>query len=330
MGELLRGQGPDLGRFGARFPQPERTMLHVLRMQAREKPDKPWLVFDGVEPLTFGEAQRQVNRVADAIADRHRPRRPRRPVHAQPGRVLPGLLRRDERRRRRRAAQRGRQGRAAGAGDRQVRDQGAGRPRGRAADARGARRPRRGRVARRHRRRPAAAAGARRARRPLQRLGGEPQHGRPPAARQLADGADPVHQRHHRQRQGRRLPAPLPLPLQRDRQRRPGPLRRRRADHAAAAVPRGRAAHRLQLRPARRLHRLPAAEVQRDDLLAGDRRLRRDLRDPARPAGGDPAQDHAKRRPRTSWPSSSACRSRPTARSSSAASTRGSSGRATG
>ncbi len=68
MGELLRGQGPDLGRFGARFPQPERTMLHVLRMQARERPDKAWLVFDGVEPLTFGEAQRQVNRVADAIA----------------------------------------------------------------------------------------------------------------------------------------------------------------------------------------------------------------------------------------------------------------------
>lgn len=67
MGELLRGKGPDLGRFGARFPQPERTMLHVLRMQAREKPDKPWLVFDGAPPLTFGAAQRLVNRVADAL-----------------------------------------------------------------------------------------------------------------------------------------------------------------------------------------------------------------------------------------------------------------------
>lgn len=67
MGELLRGKGPDLGRFGARFPQPERTMLHVLRMQAREKPDKPWLVFDGAPPLTFGTAQRLVNRVADAL-----------------------------------------------------------------------------------------------------------------------------------------------------------------------------------------------------------------------------------------------------------------------
>lgn len=69
MGELLRGKGPDLGRFGARFPQPERTMLHVLRMQARERPDKPWLVFDGADPLTFGAAQRLVNRVAHALAE---------------------------------------------------------------------------------------------------------------------------------------------------------------------------------------------------------------------------------------------------------------------
>jgi crotonobetaine/carnitine-CoA ligase len=68
MGELLRGKGPDLGRFGARFAQPERTMLHVLRMQAEERPEKPWLVFDGADPLTFGAAQRLVNRVADAIA----------------------------------------------------------------------------------------------------------------------------------------------------------------------------------------------------------------------------------------------------------------------
>jgi crotonobetaine/carnitine-CoA ligase len=67
MGELLRGKGPDLGRFGARFDQPERTMLHVLRAQATERPDKPWLVFDGTEPLTFGAAQRIVNRVAHAV-----------------------------------------------------------------------------------------------------------------------------------------------------------------------------------------------------------------------------------------------------------------------
>ena len=68
MGELYRGKGPDLGRFGARFPQPERTMLHVLRMQAAERPDATWLVFDDAAPLTFGEAQRRVNRVADAVA----------------------------------------------------------------------------------------------------------------------------------------------------------------------------------------------------------------------------------------------------------------------
>jgi crotonobetaine/carnitine-CoA ligase len=67
MGELLRGKGPDLGRFGARFAQPERTMLHVLRAQAQERPDKPWLVFEGTEPLTFGAAQRLVSRVAHAI-----------------------------------------------------------------------------------------------------------------------------------------------------------------------------------------------------------------------------------------------------------------------
>jgi crotonobetaine/carnitine-CoA ligase len=67
MGQLLRGKGPDLGRFSARFPQPERTMLHVLRMQAEERPDKTWIVFDGKDRLTYGEAQRRVNLVADAL-----------------------------------------------------------------------------------------------------------------------------------------------------------------------------------------------------------------------------------------------------------------------
>ncbi len=42
-------------------------MLHVLRAQAQERPDKPWLVFDDAEPLTFGAAQRIVNRVAHAV-----------------------------------------------------------------------------------------------------------------------------------------------------------------------------------------------------------------------------------------------------------------------
>ncbi|MEV5848570.1 AMP-binding protein [Streptomyces sp. NPDC051985] len=66
MAELLSGKGPHLGRFGARFRQPQRTMLHVLRAQADERPDKVWLSFEHAE-LTFGEAQRQVNLVADAL-----------------------------------------------------------------------------------------------------------------------------------------------------------------------------------------------------------------------------------------------------------------------
>jgi crotonobetaine/carnitine-CoA ligase len=67
MGELLRGKGPDLGHYGARFPLPERTMLHVLRKQAAERPDATWLVFDEGQSLTFGAAQRRVNQFADAL-----------------------------------------------------------------------------------------------------------------------------------------------------------------------------------------------------------------------------------------------------------------------
>jgi crotonobetaine/carnitine-CoA ligase len=67
MGELLRGKGPDLGTYGARFPLPQRTMLHVLRRQAAERPDATWLVFDEGAPLTFGAAQRRVDQVANAI-----------------------------------------------------------------------------------------------------------------------------------------------------------------------------------------------------------------------------------------------------------------------
>jgi crotonobetaine/carnitine-CoA ligase len=69
MRELFRGKGPELGQFGARFPQPERTMLHVLRMRAQETPDATWIVFDGQEQLTFGDAQRRVNQVAHAILE---------------------------------------------------------------------------------------------------------------------------------------------------------------------------------------------------------------------------------------------------------------------
>ncbi len=71
MGELLRGQGPDLGRFGAAFPLPERTMLHVLRDRAAALGDKTWLVFDGPDgtpqELTFGAAQALAHQVAHAL-----------------------------------------------------------------------------------------------------------------------------------------------------------------------------------------------------------------------------------------------------------------------
>jgi crotonobetaine/carnitine-CoA ligase len=42
-------------------------MLHVLRAQALEFGDQPWLVFDGDTALTFVEAERLTNRVAHAI-----------------------------------------------------------------------------------------------------------------------------------------------------------------------------------------------------------------------------------------------------------------------
>jgi len=66
---LLRGQGPDLGPCATRFPVEERTLLHLLRAQARERGDATWLVFDGRDRLTFGEAQDRVNAVAHAVRD---------------------------------------------------------------------------------------------------------------------------------------------------------------------------------------------------------------------------------------------------------------------
>ena len=80
-------------------------------------------------------------------------------------------------------------------------------------------------------------------------------------ARALPDssdvGADPVHLGHDRQLQGRRLPAPLPVPVLGGGLGRAGAHGRRRADDAAAAVPRRGAAHHLQLGAARRLRRAP-------------------------------------------------------------------------
>jgi crotonobetaine/carnitine-CoA ligase len=67
---LLQGRGPDLGPVARRFDLEERTMLHVLRAQAQERPDKTWLVFDGAERVTFGEAQARANQAANAVHER--------------------------------------------------------------------------------------------------------------------------------------------------------------------------------------------------------------------------------------------------------------------
>lgn len=69
-GRLLRGKGADLGPCATRFPDDERTLLHLLRAQAAERGDATWLVFDGTDRLTFGEAYARVNAVGHAIVDR--------------------------------------------------------------------------------------------------------------------------------------------------------------------------------------------------------------------------------------------------------------------
>jgi crotonobetaine/carnitine-CoA ligase len=65
--QLLRGSGPDLGRYARRFELPQRTLLHVLEHQAEVRADHPWLVFDGTETLTFAQAQEQVHQAGHAL-----------------------------------------------------------------------------------------------------------------------------------------------------------------------------------------------------------------------------------------------------------------------
>jgi crotonobetaine/carnitine-CoA ligase len=64
---LLRGGGPGLGPLARRFPFEERTLLHVLALQVRERPDQDWLVFDSTEHLTFRAAQEESYRFATAL-----------------------------------------------------------------------------------------------------------------------------------------------------------------------------------------------------------------------------------------------------------------------
>jgi crotonobetaine/carnitine-CoA ligase len=66
---VLRGNGLDLGRYATRFPLEDRTILHVAQLQAKERGDKPWLIFDAKDVLTFGEAWRLTHKIAAAIRD---------------------------------------------------------------------------------------------------------------------------------------------------------------------------------------------------------------------------------------------------------------------
>ena len=66
---LLRGSGPDLGPLYRRRPPERRTLLHVLQEQAAARGAQPWLVFDGADVLTFGDALRETHRVAHALTD---------------------------------------------------------------------------------------------------------------------------------------------------------------------------------------------------------------------------------------------------------------------
>ena len=151
MPELLRGKGAELGAYGTRFPIEQRTMLHVLDAQARERPDATWIVVDGARAA---DVRRGPGRGAPGRQCAARgPRRAvqRRPVPAQPDRVHAVLLRRAGGRRRRRAAERRLARAAAAARDRARRRARDHRPRRPARRAAGARRARRGRADRRHR-----------------------------------------------------------------------------------------------------------------------------------------------------------------------------------
>jgi carnitine-CoA ligase len=64
---LMRGTGHAFGPVYLSRPVEQRTMLHVLAEQARDKPAHPWLVFDSVETVTYSQAYERTNRTANAI-----------------------------------------------------------------------------------------------------------------------------------------------------------------------------------------------------------------------------------------------------------------------
>lgn len=53
----------------SRYPEADRSLTRLLADQAAARPDKPWLVLDGRETLTFGAAWRQVRRVAARLGE---------------------------------------------------------------------------------------------------------------------------------------------------------------------------------------------------------------------------------------------------------------------
>jgi crotonobetaine/carnitine-CoA ligase len=65
--ELLRGTGLDLGAHSLAYPAKQRSMVRVLRDRAAAHPDRPWLIIDSTEILTFGQAWRDACRVANAL-----------------------------------------------------------------------------------------------------------------------------------------------------------------------------------------------------------------------------------------------------------------------
>jgi len=64
---LLRGKGFPLGAAATSYPTEERTLLRVLADRAARLGDKDWLIFDSAVTLTYGEAWRLTNHVANAL-----------------------------------------------------------------------------------------------------------------------------------------------------------------------------------------------------------------------------------------------------------------------
>jgi crotonobetaine/carnitine-CoA ligase len=64
---LLRGTGFDLGPCARRLPLEERSLVKLLAIQAQERADHTWLVFDSGPSITFGAAYAMANQVAHAV-----------------------------------------------------------------------------------------------------------------------------------------------------------------------------------------------------------------------------------------------------------------------